>query len=568
MADTFERIAFMKKIHLFYGLEEHELEAIANEMEEASFSEGEVIFEQDSNSESFYLIFHGNVRITRKEQNSEIQLALLEHNDYFGELGLISRKKRSGTVIATSDTQLFVLTREDFDKLFKTTPQLRVNMDVAVRSRVLARSLHFKWLGKDEVIYFMARKHGIILYGKLILPMLSIVIPSALFYGWFVIIQYSIVLLAAFLSLVAWIGWIVWEIIDWGNDYYIVTNQRVIWLEKVIGIYDSRQESPMSTILGVDVETGQLGRILDFGNVIMRTFVGRIRFDNVSHPDQAAHLIEEHWNRTKDVAKGLEKDAMKNAIRRRLGLPIPPPPKKNKPASTPSQPMPKSAGAILRFLGANTLKLRYESGENVIYRKHWVVLILDAWIPFAGSLGLLLLFIIRLFQLLIDPLRSLFFYQGVYAPDSLAAVYFLSFLPFVLWLIYKVVDWSNDRFEVTNEQIIDIDRKPLGTESRNAAQLESILGTNYVRRGILGNLFNFGTVYITVGGSKLAFEDVMDPASVQSDIDRRRMARKTQKEQGAIDAERERMADWLATYHRSAQDFLREEGKNKNPKPE
>ena len=25
-----------------------------------------------------------------------------------------------------------------------------------------------------------------------------------------------------------------WFGLDWGNDFYIVTNQRVIWLEKVI----------------------------------------------------------------------------------------------------------------------------------------------------------------------------------------------------------------------------------------------------------------------------------------------------------------------------------------------
>jgi uncharacterized membrane protein YdbT with pleckstrin-like domain len=196
-----------------------------------------------------------------------------------------------------------------------------------------------------------------------------------------------------------------------------------------------------------------------------------------------------------------------------------------------------------------------------------MVLILQAWIPFGGTLGMLLLFIYRLIQLAFDPLQSLFMFENGFSMDTWALVYILSFVPFVLWLLYEVIDWSNDKFEVTNEQIIDIDRKPFGTETRNAAQLESILGTNYERRGLLGNIFNYGTVYITVGGSKLAFEDVIDPATVQSDIDRRRMARRAQKEQGAINAERERMAEWLATYHRSSRDFFEEENKN-NRKPE
>jgi hypothetical protein len=68
-------------------------------------------------------------------------------------------------------------------------------------------------------------------------------------------------------------------------------------------------------------------------------------------------------------------------------------------------------------------------------------------------------------------------------------------------------------------------------------------------------------VYITVGGTKLAFEDVMDPASVQSDIDRRRLARTAKKQQAVVAAERERMAEWLATYHRNSEELRKEEQK-------
>ena len=442
-----------------------------------------------------------------------------------------------------------------------------------MRSRQLARTLRFKWLLRDEVIYFLARKHPVMLYERLILPVFALLLPFALWLAYFTIAHSFIVAFAGGLSLLAGIGWIVWTAVDWGNDYYIVTNQRVVWLEKVVGIYDSRQESPLNMILSVNVETTQLGRILDYGTVIIRTFVGMIPFHHVHHPEQAQHMIEEYWNRTKEHAAGMEKEAMKNAIRKRLGLPMPKPPRgfgEPAPVVKKEAPPPKpNAGwqAILRFLGSNTLKLRYETGENVVYRKHWVVLILESWVPFAGTLALLLLFVYRLFQIAFDPNLSLFSFSNGFSVDVWVSVYLLALVPFIGWLIYEVLDWSNDKFEVTNEQIIDIDRKPFGTESRNAAQLENILGTRYERKGILGNIFNYGTVYITVGGDHLAFEDVMDPGTVQSDIDRRRMARKKQQDEARIAGERNRMAEWLATYHTSAQDFYDEEKKNK-PKPE
>ena len=113
-----------------------------------------------------------------------------------------------------------------------------------------------------------------------------------------------------------------WNWIDWGNDYYIVTNQRVIWLEKVIGLYDSRQEAPLSTVLSVGVETDVTGRLLDYGNVIVRTYVGKIPFSHVSHPYEAAHLVEEQWTRTKRSASRMEKEAMRNVLRQKMGLTV------------------------------------------------------------------------------------------------------------------------------------------------------------------------------------------------------------------------------------------------------
>ena len=216
----------------------------------------------------------------------------------------------------------------------------------------------------------------------------------------------------------------------------------------------------------------------------------------------------------------------------------------------------------MKFIGADLFKLRFELGDNVIYRKHWVVLIMEAWIPFFSMFGCIMLFIIRLVQLSFDQNDVFISLQGGLSMHGWAGAYLVAALPFLVWFGYRVLDWSNDKFEVTNEQIIDIDRKPFGTETRNAAPLEGILSTFYERKGLLGYIFNYGTVYISVGGSKLAFENVIDPAGVQSDINRRRMARNARKREGEIAAERERMAEWLATYHKNAQMFRDEENHN------
>jgi hypothetical protein len=559
------RIAFLKKIHLFHGLEEDELETIAAELDEVQYAKDAVIFEQGGKADSFYLIYGGSVRIVRTVNKKDYQLARLVREDYFGEMALVANRPRSATANAMTDTSLLVLSRADFEKLFKKNPQLGLNMAVAIRSRALAQRLRFQWLRPDEVVYFLARKHIMILFQNIALPVALLLVPLGLFYAWFVISQSWVIVIAAVVSMLFLAAWITWLVIDWGNDYYIVTNQRVVWLEKVVGIYDSRQESALSTVLSVGVEANPLGRILDYGDVIVRTFVGKIPFSHVDHPNQAARMIEEYWMRTRSAAVAMEKEAMKNEIRKKLGIPLPAKPKADSP---PSAAAPAKRASLLRRLGANTLKLRYESGDTVIYRKHWVVLILEAWMPVLGMLATLILFIRRLVQLALSPTEAFISFSGGVTIDVWANALFIIFLVFVGWFVYLVMDWSNDQFIVNAEQIIDLDKKPFGTETRNAAQLENILGTEYQRIGILGNIFNFGTVYITVGGTKFAFEDVLDPAAVQSDINRRFAARKTRNEQQQIAKERERMAEWLATYHLNSEELRSEEERKKNQKAE
>jgi len=551
---TEARVALLRKIHLFKELSEEELVYLANHFSEVEYKPGEAIIEQATRGDTFYLIYRGRVRVSRRKDNREEQLATLVENDYFGEMELMSRQPRAATIKALTPVTVLALSRENFDELRQKNPALKPMLDVIIRSRSLARQLQFKWLREDEVVYFLARKHPILLYEAMGAPALVLLgaISLAL---WSVFTGAVTPAAVGGILLLAAIAWAVWRAIDWSNDYYVVTNERVVWLEKVVGLYDSRQESPLNTVLSVSVETDLLGRALDYGNVIVRTFVGQIPFLSVPHPNQAAQAIEEYWNRAKKQVSSTERDAMRDAIRRKLGMTITPRPAQT--VETPAKsPKPSIQSAALRALGANTLKIRYEIGNTVVYRKHWFVLFRQAGLPALLILGLTGVWIRHLLILAFDPAVSLV--QRTAAGTQIDAMsMFLPILmiPCFLWMIYQVIDWSNDIFQVTGDQIIDLDKTPFGTEERRAAQLENILATEYRREGLLGNIFNFGTVYITVGGTQLTFENVTDPATVQSDIDRRRMVRMAQANEAKIAGERERIAEWLAAYNENLDEF-------------
>lgn len=560
MIEIAERILFLKKIHLFSGLSDDDLKDVAEALEEKPFQKEDKIIEEGTSGDAFFIIWSGTVKVTRRNGRHEETLAHLVPQDFFGEEELFSRKARTATITATSDGILLMLRHSKLDELLKRAPMVKPNFEVVISSHRLWRKLHFKWVRPDEAVYFLARKHRIILWRSLIAPTLVFAAPILIMtWGGFAHATLT-VFMGLFLAVLVGL-WAIWLAVDWSNDYYVVTSQRVVWVEKVIGIFDSRQEAPLSTILSVGVETDMLGRILGYGNVIVRTFVGKIPFNYVSYPNHAARLVEEYWGRTKERGLSAEKEAMKDALRKRLNLPTPPKTETSAPEPEPQMFSRLRRPGVFQLFLANIFKLRLEDGDTITYRKHGFVLWQKIWLPTMILIVMFAWWLGRIISLALDPAAYWITWEtgvGLMVDSLVLAIPIIS-IPFHLWWIYEYLDWTNDIFQVTPDQIIDIDRKPFGTAERRAAALENILSTEYQRIGLLGNIFNFGTVYIVVGGTKLEFQDVFDPATVQSDIDRRRMARIAAKAAAAAAADRERMAEWLATYHQNAEQFRREE---------
>ena len=564
--DATKRAIFLRKIHLFHDLTDDQLLQIAEKFSEVSYDTDDVILEQGTESDSFYLIYSGMVRVYRQREGRVQELASLVNGDYFGEMEILgSRGPRVASISALEPTLVLRLSSSDFAELIKAYPNIVPNIDISIESRKLARKVRFKWLRSDEVVYFLARKSTFFLMEVLIVPVIALLIPVALLL-WGALAQSTAALSFGAIMLVIILGWIVWRYIDWGNDYYIVTNQRVVWLEKVICLYDSRVEAPLTEILSVGVETDLLGRVLDHGNVVVRTFVGGIPFRHVYRPHQAAHMVEEYWQRLQKVSEQAEKEAFKDALRERLGLlkpaeEEPAPPKEEKKVVS------KRPG-FLRTFFINLFKQRIEEGDRVTYRKHWYVLLKQILLPSLILISLLGLTGRHLYILARSPDLALVqtLSDGTRDVDTLGILLLLGILLTLGWWVYQYIDWTNDIFRVTADQILDIDRKPFGTEERRAAPLDNILGTRYERLGFIGYVLNYGTVYIDVGSAQFAFEDVLDPAIVQSDIDRRRLKRISAKKAAERASERNRMADWIASYHQNV-DAIRREQELKDTKP-
>ena len=235
--DISKYASLLKQQYLFQGLNDAQLAHVVTHVERIEKFKDDVIYAQGSPGDKFYVIFQGRVRVTQKEGQRERQLRILNAGDYFGEGGLLFKRPRSDTITALEPTVLLRLSREDFFELLEIMPSIRMNLSATAESRYLALKENFDWLSDDEVIYLIRRKHELFLLISLIPPVILGLIALPIFVLSFSQTSPSLTIAALLFGIFGMIGsvmWGIWNWLDWGNDFYIVTSQRVVWLERVI----------------------------------------------------------------------------------------------------------------------------------------------------------------------------------------------------------------------------------------------------------------------------------------------------------------------------------------------
>ena len=99
--------------------------------------EGSVVFERNDYSNSFFSVLRGGVQIRGQDADNKAQSVVLGPGDFFGELGLISGRRRSATVFAGPSCILIETPRREMLKLLASVESVRKELDrVALRRAV------------------------------------------------------------------------------------------------------------------------------------------------------------------------------------------------------------------------------------------------------------------------------------------------------------------------------------------------------------------------------------------------------------------------------------------------
>ncbi len=91
---------------------------------------GTIVFRQNDFSESLYMILDGTLEIlTRENHGAERSVVTMAAGEYFGEMSLISGRRRSGTVRALGEAFLWEVGRKAMLKFIHTVPQAKHLVD-------------------------------------------------------------------------------------------------------------------------------------------------------------------------------------------------------------------------------------------------------------------------------------------------------------------------------------------------------------------------------------------------------------------------------------------------------
>lgn len=119
-------LTLLKKVPLFEGLTNAQLQKVAALATTASYEGSQRIFNEGDAGDAMYVILEGRVRISKTVPGiGEEALAILEKGQYFGEMAIIEeRSPRSADAIAHIPCRLWVIHRARLEELMFTDKDL------------------------------------------------------------------------------------------------------------------------------------------------------------------------------------------------------------------------------------------------------------------------------------------------------------------------------------------------------------------------------------------------------------------------------------------------------------
>jgi CRP-like cAMP-binding protein len=149
----------LRKTVLFREFTVQEMSEFLDLLDPLSAKAGEVVVRQDEVGDCMYIVVQGSCRVVHHKGDREVELAVLQEGDFFGELALVDEGPRSADVIALNDVALLKISQAVIAAVAGVYPTAAFKLLIAIGRIMVERlrranqryvdSLLFPLQGKD-----------------------------------------------------------------------------------------------------------------------------------------------------------------------------------------------------------------------------------------------------------------------------------------------------------------------------------------------------------------------------------------------------------------------------------
>lgn len=546
-----QRIAMLHDVPLFAELFDSDIVRLYEISETKFVKRGVELFRQGDIHNVMYVVISGQIALYRTDADgNEKFVRHVVPGEAIGESALLLGEAHDTNAEISAEAELMLIKREALSELLESIEGLRgrltPNRENAQKLRL--SELRFDWLGAGEVIELFVRKHQWSLIRSAALPIVfAIGVLVGAFIVGAVIPLFGILLLIAGGLLVGGFGLYVY--LDWRDDFYVVTNRRLVHVENIPLVRQNRSEAPINRVQGVVYErNGVLATVLDFGNLTVETFSGSVSMKDVPQPEDVKNVIFREVERQTSTSRAKARQEIRNELERRIvqereGYEAPPEQAPPPPVTAESEDAYQEPLTLRSFLSGLWRyffpKAREEVGETVVFRRHWIALVRKSRLPL---LGLFFTFIAFLIWWNRGPLIGLL-------PDGVWWVWPVLILAFLAWELWYFEDWRNDLYIITRSRIIDLQRTPfLLLETRKESELNRIQSMEVDIPSPWARLFRYGHVIVRIPNEDYNLFNMKDPDEVQEEIARRQSEFESSRRAAEARKHSDELSDWFSAY--------------------
>jgi CRP/FNR family transcriptional regulator len=122
----------LKKVPLFAGLDNKELQQIASSMRERKFRAGDTVTQEGAGGVGFFVVEQGQADVSIGGESK----GSVGPGDYFGEIALINESPRTATLTARTDMLCYGMTPWDFRPLVESNSTIAWKLLTAMAEKM------------------------------------------------------------------------------------------------------------------------------------------------------------------------------------------------------------------------------------------------------------------------------------------------------------------------------------------------------------------------------------------------------------------------------------------------